>query len=297
MKRRKMTHEREGWDKKRHHHVTARSALLCLAWPAAGSGHRHNGGPTGADEESMRAATSIPPFALCVCSSGGSSAFVVDVGPRQQSALAAAVTTGTSRRSFKSALAAAAVTAGDDSPTNNSHSRRSFLTRNAFGLVAGTTSLLVASAPPAAATLMDATQDDAKTFSPGTKLSVEDGKKRFSLARKEVQYLLDNYDDICQGGGDAVRRYLGTVGVASNMYGITKVVKDLRDEAEDLVEFTETANEFEAYLYQADGAAYQSLFVEHSSAKGTPASFLATAKKDAISMQRYMDDLARQLNL
>ena len=222
------------------------------------------------------------------------------VGPRQQSAFAAAVTA--SRRSFKSALAAAAVTAGDDSPTNNSRtcSRRSFLTRNAFGLVAGpgaTASLLVANAPPAAATLMDATQDDAKTFSPGTKLSVEDGKKRFSLARKEVQYLLDNYDDICQGGGDAVRRYLGTVGVASNMYGITKVVKDLRDEAEDLVEFTETANEFEAYLYQSDGAAYQSLFVEHSSAKGTPASFLATAKKDAISMQRYMDDLARQLNL
>jgi hypothetical protein len=158
-------------------------------------------------------------------------------------------------------------------------------------------SLLVANAPPAAATLMDATQDEAKTFRPGTKLSVEDGRKRFSLARKEVQYLLDNYDEICQGGGDAVRRYLGTVGVASNMYGITKVVKDLRDEAEDLVEFTETANEFEAYLFQADGAAYQSLFVEHSSAKGTPASFLATAKKDVLSMQRYMDDLARQLNL
>ena len=144
---------------------------------------------------------------------------------------------------------------------------------------------------------MDATQDEAKTFSPGTKLSAEDGKKRFSLARKEVQYLLDNYDEISQGGGDAVRRYLGTVGVASNMYGITKVVKDLRDEAEDLVEFTETANEFEAYMFQADGAAYQSLFVEHSSAKGTPASFLATAKKDIFSMQAYMDDLARQLNL
>lgn len=236
----------------------------------------------------MRAAT-ILPFALCCLSGGGSSAFVhvcvVDVGPRQQCEHA----------TQKSALAAA-VTAGDDSPTNNSRSRRSFLTRNAFGLVAGA-SLLVANAPPAAATLMDATQDEAKTFTPGSKLSVEDGKKRFSLARKEVQYLLDNYDEICQGGGDAVRRYLGTVGVASNMYGITKVVKDLRDEAEDLVEFTETANEFEAYLFQADGAAYQSLFVEHSSAKGTPASFLATAKKDVLSMQRYMDDLARQLNL
>ena len=234
----------------------------------------------------MRAATSILPFALC-CLSGGSSAFVVDGGPRQQCEHATP----------QSALAATVTPAGDDSPTNNSRSRRSFLTKNAFGLVAGAASLLVADAPPAAATLMDATQDEAKTFSPGTKLSVEDGKKRFSLARKEVQYLLDNYDEICQGGGDAVRRYLGTVGVASNMYGITKVVKDLRDEAEDLVEFTETANEFEAFLFQADGAAYQSLFVEHSSAKGTPASFLATAKKDIFSMQAYMDDLARQLNL
>ena len=234
----------------------------------------------------MRAATSILPFALC-CLSGGSSAFVVDVGPRQQCEHATP----------QSALAATVTPAGDDSPTNNSRSRRSFLTKNAFGLVVGATSLLVADSPPAAATLMDATQDEAKTFSPGTKLSVEDGKKRFSLARKEVQYLLDNYDEICQGGGDAVRRYLGTVGVASNMYGITKVVKDLRDEAEDLVEFTETANEFEAYMMQADGAAYQSLFVEHSSAKGTPLEFLETAKKDILRMQFYFDDLARQLNL
>ena len=144
---------------------------------------------------------------------------------------------------------------------------------------------------------MDATQDEAKTFSPGTKLSVEENKQRFRAARQDVQYLLDHYEKISEGGGDAVRRYLGTVGVSSNMYGITKVVKDLRDEAEDLVEYTETANEFEAYLYQAEGAAYQSLFVEHSSAKGTPASFLATAKKDVVSMQRYMDDLAKQLNL
>lgn len=81
------------------------------------------------------------------------------------------------------------------------------------------------------------------------------------------------------------------------MYGITKVLKDLRDEAEDIVEFQETLNEFEAYLYQAEGAAYQSLFVEHSSSKGTPETFLATAKKDVVSMQKYMDNLAVQLKL
>eukprot|EP00957_Ditylum_brightwellii_P139614 10641022-Ditylum_brightwellii.AAC.1 len=81
------------------------------------------------------------------------------------------------------------------------------------------------------------------------------------------------------------------------MYGISKVLKDLRDESEDVVEYQETLDEFNAYLFQAEGAAYQSLFVEHSSAKGTPESLLATAKKDVVSMQKFMDQLAVQLSL
>ena len=230
-------------------------------------------------------ATSTLPLILCLCSSGGSSAFVP--GSADVPRLSSRVGQDVSPESSQSALSLSA--------TSSSSSRRSFLVATSASLLISSTS--TGTIQPAAATLMDATQDEAKTFSPGTKLSVEEGKQRFSAARKDVQYLLDNYDTICEGGGDAVRRYLGTVGVSSNMYGITKVVKDLRDEAEDMVEFTETANEFEAYLYQAEGAAYQSLFVEHSSAKGTPASFLATAKKDVVSMQRYMDDLAKQLDL
>lgn len=256
-------------------------------------------------------ATSTLPLILCLCSSGGSSAFVpgsVDV-PRLSSRvgrdashescggssafvpgsadvprLSSRVGRDASPESSQSALSLSAT---------SSRSRRSFLVATSASLLISSTSTI----QPAGATLMDATQDEAKTFSPGTKLSVEENKQRFRAARQDVQYLLDHYEKISEGGGDAVRRYLGTVGVSSNMYGITKVVKDLRDEAEDLVEYTETANEFEAYLYQAEGAAYQSLFVEHSSAKGTPASFLATAKKDVVSMQRYMDDLAKQLDL
>ena len=226
-------------------------------------------------------ATSTLPLILCLSSSGGTSAFVpgsADV-PRRLT-LRVGQDTDASHQSSQSALSATS-------------SRRSFLVTTTASLLISSTS----SIQPAAATLMDATQDEAKTFSPGTKLSVEEGKKRFGASRKDVQYLLDNYDTICEGGGDAVRRYLGTVGVSSNMYGITKVVKDLRDEADDLVEFTETLNEFEAYLYQAEGAAYQSLFVEHSSAKGTPATFLATAKKDIQKMQSFMDDLAKQLQI
>ncbi len=128
--------------------------------------------------------------------------------------------------------------------------------------------------------------------------SIEDAKKRFQDARQDLNYLLDNYSDISKNGkGDAVRNYLGTQGINSNLYGIQKVLKILADAAEDIVEYTESMEEFNAYYYQAEGAAYQSMFIEHSSAKGSPELFLATAKQDIIQMQKCMDQLARQLNL
>ena len=126
---------------------------------------------------------------------------------------------------------------------------------------------------------------------------MEDAKTRFQLARSDVKYLLENYSDVAKGGGDAVRNYLGTQGVNRNMYGIQKVLKLLKEEADDIVEFTETMEDFNAYYYQAEGAAYQSMFAEHSSAKATPESLLATAKQDLVQMVKYMDQLAAQLNL
>lgn len=131
--------------------------------------------------------------------------------------------------------------------------------------------------------------------------AAEDGAdptQRFVAARKELRELIDNYSDITEkGGGDAVRNKLGTQGVKSNLFGIQKVLKSLTADAEDIVEYTEAMEEFNAYYFQAEGAAYQSLFVEHSSAKGTPESFLKTAKADIMQMEKYMDQLAVQLKL
>ena len=45
------------------------------------------------------------------------------------------------------------------------------------------------------------------------------------------------------------------------------------------------------------GAAYQSMFVEHSSAKGTPESLLKTAKGDVVNMRKFMSILAKQVNV
>jgi hypothetical protein len=125
--------------------------------------------------------------------------------------------------------------------------------------------------------------------------SVQDAKQRFQEARKDLRYLIENYTDISKAGGDAVRNYLGTQGVNSNLYGIQKVLKILQKEACDIIEYTEAMDEFNAYYYQAEGAAYQSLFVEHSSAKGTPESFLKTAKQDLDQLEKYMDIVASQL--
>ena len=176
---------------------------------------------------------------------------------------------------------------------HSSYDRRSFLANNAA--TSFVFSSLAFPVPAFADTLlMDKGTPDVEAFKGG----VEEAKKRLRLAILDIDNLLANYEEISKnGGGDNVRLYLGTQGLKSHMYGITKVVKALKEEADDIVEYTEASNEFEAYLFQAEGAAYQSLFAEHSSAKSTPESLLKTAKKDIVNMRKFMGDLAEQLSI
>lgn len=152
---------------------------------------------------------------------------------------------------------------------------------------AGLASALIAGAP----LLLDPTRANAAGKDDA------EAREKFVAARKELRDLIENYTEISMGGGDAVRNRLGTQGVNSKLFGIQKVLKALTDDAEDLIEYTETMDEFNAYYFQAEGAAYQSMFIEHSSAKGTPESFLKTAKSDILQMEKYMDQLAAQLKL
>ncbi|KAL3799321.1 hypothetical protein ACHAW5_001258 [Stephanodiscus triporus] len=179
------------------------------------------------------------------------------------------------------------------------HDRRTFLLRQiATPIVSASATTTTAILPPprpaqAAAMLMDKSSPDVPPFSGDAAAA----KERFRRAIGDVDDLLANYDEITRTGGDNVRLYLGTQGVKSNMYGILKVLNGLREEADDIVEFTEALNEFEAYLFQAEGAAYQSLFAEFSSAKIEPGSLLRTARGDVVNMRKFMGILASQLNL
>lgn len=177
--------------------------------------------------------------------------------------------------SLRDVVARPSLDGGDPGTITSERGRRDFV---------GTVSAFVVAAP--------------LCWDPTEASAAQDAKERFVAARKELRDLIDNYSEItAKGGGDAVRNRLGTQGVNSDLFGVQKVLKNLANDAEDLVDYTETMEEFNAYYFQAEGAAYQSMFVEHSSAKGTPETFLKTAKDDILQMEKYMDQLAVQLNL
>ena len=181
---------------------------------------------------------------------------------------------------------------------NDFASRRHFLQQSFAGVLGA--GLLVSTTlmcPPAAKAVMKNDSAEAKTFTAGEAMGSKGATERFVAARTDLQYLLDNYDEIQKGGGDSVRRYLGTVGVTSSMYGIQKVMKELQEEADDIVEYTENMNEFERSLRAADTAAYSANFVEFSAAKTKPEQFFKDARKELELMRSAMDNMATELKL
>ncbi|GMH64523.1 hypothetical protein TL16_g03981 [Triparma laevis f. inornata] len=100
--------------------------------------------------------------------------------------------------------------------------------------------------------------------------SIPEAYLRLSSARSELDMTISTYDKIKAGGGDNVRRYLGTVGTSSSIFGLKPVFKLLQDSASDIITFIDATEEFDRALVSADSAAYSSMFVEFSAAKGTP---------------------------
>jgi hypothetical protein len=179
------------------------------------------------------------------------------------------------------------------SHSNTNHRRRRFL-QTAF--VAAAASLLPSS--PSLGVIMDNTSDEAKVFTAGQAIGSKEAKARFLKAKADLKYLVDHYDDIVKsGGGDGVRRYLGTVGVTSNMYGISKVLKELQQDADDIVEFTENMNDFDSALLAADTACYSAIFVEYSAAKTKPEKFFADALQEVKRMQAAMEAMSAELQI
>lgn len=174
----------------------------------------------------------------------------------------------------------------------SSRQRRSILSTSA-----GFASLFLLQHPAAAGAAVVVSSDQ-KVFKPGESMGTTEALTRFQQAQKDLEYLITHYDEIvANGGGDNVRRYLGTVGFSSSLYGISKVLKELQDEADDIVEYTENMNEFDAYLRAADTACYSANFVEFSAAKTKPEAFFKDAFGDVLNMKECMNNIAVELKL
>lgn len=115
--------------------------------------------------------------------------------------------------------------------------------------------------------------------------------------RKTLQALLSDYPAICAKGGDEIRRYLGTVGTTSPLFKGEKAFKVLVDDADDIVEYTELLEDYRAAVSGAESDAYSSIFVEFSSAKGSPDLYFGKAKKEIATALRVVDGLIKMLGL
>lgn len=119
---------------------------------------------------------------------------------------------------------------------------------------------------PAAAAVLDSSNQGRGTTKT---LTIEEAEDRFRAGRESVRKLLSSYELICEGGGDNVRRYLGTVGTTSGLFGIQKAMKTLSVKADDIVEYFELSTEIEKQIEQADSSAYMAIFTT-TSTSGVP---------------------------
>jgi hypothetical protein len=130
-------------------------------------------------------------------------------------------------------------------------------------------------------------------------LTIEQAKTRLVEARQSLLQAQKAFPQIMQqtGRGDAIRRYLGTVGTTSGMVGIDKALRVLREAVDDPVEWNEAVIEFEIALRAADTAAYSSNFVEYSAAKTKPEVFLEDTRKEIDVMIKLMNEMGNQLGI
>ena len=77
----------------------------------------------------------------------------------------------------------------------------------------------------------------------------------------------------------------------SGLFGIQKVMKLLQEEADDIVEYTETMNEINAAINGADGSAYMAIFVSSSSSSTPPQKYFDDAKIEVKRAVLSMKDL------
>ena len=118
-------------------------------------------------------------------------------------------------------------------------------------------------------------------------------KDQWTSAVDVIDNLLANWPKYTTG--DSIRVELGTQGTTSPLFQIDKALKVLREDASDIVEFTEQAEEFQLTLARADSMAYSANFAGGSGKPTPPAVYIEKSKTEIISLQRIAKALSALL--
>ena len=126
-------------------------------------------------------------------------------------------------------------------------------------------------------------------------LTSEAANTQWKAATKTIDDLLENWETIAKGGGDAIRTQLGTQGITSPLFQMDKALKVLRDDAEDIIEFTEMSDEFLLTLSRADSMSYSANFAGGSGKPTPPAVYIENSRKEVLELQKIAKSLSSQL--
>ena len=118
-------------------------------------------------------------------------------------------------------------------------------------------------------------------------ISVDDARSQWAAACKATDRLYSDWDTLSSGGGDAVRRELGTVGTSSPLFQLNKAVRVLQDEASDPIEWGENSEELLLSLGRADSMAYSSNFAGGSGKQSEVSkdAMMAKAEREVRAMR------------
>ena len=130
---------------------------------------------------------------------------------------------------------------------------------------------------------------------PALAISADAAKEQWKKSVAVIDAMLSDWSSLEKKGGDAIRVELGTQGTTSPLFQIDKALKALREEAEDLVEFTEQSDEFMLRLAAADSMAYSANFAGGSGKPTPPAVYIEKSKKEVEDMQRIAKALSALL--
>jgi hypothetical protein len=122
---------------------------------------------------------------------------------------------------------------------------------------------------------------------------------QWKAASATIDNLVDNWASISKGGGDAIRKELGTANFGtetSPLFQIDKAFKIIRENPDvDLIEFTEQSEEFSNALARADTMAYSANFAGGSGKPTPPQVYIDKAKKEVEGLQQIAKSLSSLL--